>query len=57
MSKEFQVIVDQLHDARIFGLFFDTDRELFKFDFYIYVQLFDDFEHESYDVALALLFY
>ena len=55
MSKKLQELVDTLHDARVFGFLFDNDREAFKFDFYIYVQLFGDFEYESYELRKALL--
>jgi hypothetical protein len=55
MNREFQDIIDQLHDARVFGFLFDNDREAFKFDFYIYVQLFGDFEDKSYALKKALL--
>jgi hypothetical protein len=55
MNKYFQEIIDQLHDARVFGFLFDNERETFKFDFYIYVQLFGDYENESYELRKALL--
>ncbi|MES9906141.1 MAG: hypothetical protein ABW168_26115 [Sedimenticola sp.] len=55
MNKHFQKIIDQLHDARIFGFLFDNDREAFKYNFYIYVQLFGDFEDASYELRKALL--
>ncbi len=55
MNKFFQEIIDQLHDARIFGFLFDNDRATFKFDFYIYVQLFGDYENDAYELRKALL--
>lgn len=55
MNKHFQGIIDQLHDARIFGFLFDNDREAFKYNFYIYVQLFGDFEDASYELRKALV--
>lgn len=55
MNKYFQEIIDQLHDARVFGFLFDNDVETFKYNFYIYVQLFGDFEDSSYELRKALL--
>lgn len=55
MSEEFQEIIDELHDARVFGFMFDSDRLAFKFDFYLYIQIFGDFEGESYELKKALL--
>jgi hypothetical protein len=57
MNKPFQGIIDQLHDARIFGFLFDNDIKAFKSNFYIYVQLFGDFDFEdsSYELTKALV--
>jgi len=57
MNKHFRGIIDQLHDARIFGFLFDNDIKAFKSNFYIYVQLFGDFyfEDSSYELTKALV--
>jgi len=55
MNKYFDEIVDQLHDARVFGFLFDNDIETFEYNFYIYVQLFGDFEDVSYELRRALV--
>jgi hypothetical protein len=55
MNKYFQEKIDQLHDARVFGFLFDNDRTIFKSNFYIYIQLFGDYENESYELKKALL--
>jgi len=55
MNTDFQEITDQLHDARVFGFLFDNDRSKFKFDFYLYIQLFDEFKDEAYQLKKALL--
>ena len=55
MNKSFQEIIDQLHDARVFGFLFDNDREAFIYNFYIYVQLFGDFKDTSCELRKALV--
>jgi hypothetical protein len=55
MNIDFDEIKDQLHDARVFGFFFDNDREKFKFDFYLYIQLFGEFEKGAYHLKRGLL--
>jgi hypothetical protein len=55
MSKIFQDRIDQLHDARVFGFLFDNNRLAFEFDFYLYVQIFDDFLDDSYCLKKTLL--
>lgn len=54
-NDNFQEAIGQLHDARVFGVFFDSDISTFTFDFYIYVQLFGNFEDGSYELKKALL--
>lgn len=55
MKRPFQEIIDQLHDARIFGFLFDNDREGYKYSFYIYVQLFGDYDDGLYELRKALI--
>ena len=55
MNIDFDEITEQLHDARVFGFLFDNDRAKFKFDFYLYVQLFGEFEKGTYHLKRALL--
>lgn len=55
MNSDFDEITEQLHDARVFGFLFDNDRAKFKFDFYLYVQLFGEFDKSAYHLKRALL--
>lgn len=55
MNIDFDEITEQLHDARVFGFLFDNDRAKFKFDFYLYIQLFGEFEKDTYHLKRGLL--
>jgi hypothetical protein len=55
LNTNFSEAIEQLHDARFFGFLYDNDREKFRSNFYIYVQLFVDFEEPSYGLKKALV--
>jgi hypothetical protein len=57
MINSFSADVALLHDARIFGFLFDNNRESFNSAFYLYVQIFGDFNDDCYHMKKALIFF
>jgi hypothetical protein len=55
VSDKFPTVLEQLHDARVFGFFFDSQISTFTFNFYVYLQIFGDFQNGRYELRKALL--
>lgn len=55
MMNGFDADISLLHDARVFGFFIDNNREEFKSDFYLYVQVFGDFNENRYFMRKSLV--
>jgi len=55
MMKSFDADISILHDARVFGFLFDNNREKFKSDFYLYVQVFGEFNENRYFMRKSLV--
>jgi len=54
MIERFEKNVALLHDARVFGFFFDTNK-LYEANFYLYIQLFGVFNEPNFHMKRALL--
>lgn len=57
MINNFEKIISELHDARLFGFLLDSNPNTMEVKFILYVQLFSDYDCELYSLEKALLIF
>lgn len=57
MINDFEKIISELHDARLFGFLLDSNPNTMEVKFILYVQLFSDYDCELYSIEKALLIF
>lgn len=57
MIDNFEKIISELHDARLFGFLLDSNPNTMEVKFILYVQLFSDYDCELYSLEKALLIF
>ena len=54
LIHKFNSMINQLHDARVFGILFDNNPLTQDLSLILYVQIFSDFESEKYTLEKGL---